>query len=65
MVSALRYSAFQKKRVLTILYSVRFQVLVTASMKFRAFWNVLLCSQVDIARRFRGAYCVHHQGDES
>jgi hypothetical protein len=28
-------------------------------MKFRVFWDVLPCSQVDIVRRFRGAYCLH------
>jgi hypothetical protein len=33
-------------------------------MKFRVFWDVLPCSQVDVYRRFRGAYCLHHQGDE-
>jgi hypothetical protein len=26
-------------------------------MKFRVFWDVLRCSQVDVDRRFRGAYC--------
>jgi hypothetical protein len=31
-------------------------------MKFRLFWGVLPCSQVDVDRRFRGAYCFHHQG---
>jgi hypothetical protein len=33
-----------------------------ASMKFRVFWDVAPCSQVDVDRRFRGAYCLHHQG---
>jgi hypothetical protein len=39
---------------------VRFQVLTAASMKLRVFWDVVPCSQVDVDRRFRGAYCLHH-----
>jgi len=41
---------------------VRFQVLTAASMKFRVFWDVAPCSHVEVDRRFRGAYCLHHQG---
>jgi hypothetical protein len=26
-------------------------------------WDVAPCSLVEIDRRFRGAYCLHHQGD--
>jgi hypothetical protein len=33
-------------------------------MKFRVFWDVAPCSHVEVDRRFRGAYCLHHQGDE-
>jgi hypothetical protein len=32
-------------------------------LKFRVFWDVARCSQVDVERRFRGAYCLHHQGN--
>jgi hypothetical protein len=39
---------------------VRFQVLTAASMKFRVFWDVATCSHVEVDRRFRGAYCLHH-----
>jgi hypothetical protein len=42
---------------------VRFQVLTAASMKIRAFWDVAPCS-LRVDRRFRGAYCLCHQGDE-
>jgi hypothetical protein len=28
------------------------------------FWHVTPCSLIDIGRRFRGAYCLHHQDDE-
>jgi len=41
---------------------VRFQVLTAASMMFRVvFWDVLPCKMI-VYRRFRGAYCLHHQG---
>jgi hypothetical protein len=42
----------------------RLQVLTAAIMKIRAFWDVAPCSLVGVERRFRGAYCLHHQGDE-
>jgi hypothetical protein len=41
-----------------------FQVLTAASMKMtRAFWDTVPCSVVEVYRRFRGAYCLHHHGD--
>jgi hypothetical protein len=45
-------------------YLVRFQVLTAASMKMTVFWHVA-CSLVEVYRRFRGAFCLHYQGDES
>jgi hypothetical protein len=33
-------------------------------MKFRVFWDVLPCGQVDVDRRFRGAYHLHHRPDD-
>jgi uncharacterized protein (DUF305 family) len=30
-------------------------------VKIRVFWDVAPCSQVDVDRRFRDAYCHHHQ----
>jgi hypothetical protein len=33
-------------------------------MKFRFFWDILQCSQIDVDRRFRGA-CFHPQGDST
>jgi hypothetical protein len=42
--------------------NVRFQVLTAANMMFRiVFWDVLPCKMF-VDRRFRGAYCLHHQG---
>jgi hypothetical protein len=41
---------------------LRFQVLTTASMKFRfVFWDVLPC-KIIVYRRFRGTCYFHHQG---
>jgi hypothetical protein len=34
-----------------------------ASMKMAVLWDVAPRSLVEIDRRFRGAYCLHHQGD--
>jgi hypothetical protein len=28
------------------------------------FWNTAPCSLVGVDRRFRGAYFIHHQGDD-
>jgi hypothetical protein len=38
---------------------------MNVSMKFKVFWNVPPCSLVTVDRRYRGAYCLHHQDDES
>jgi hypothetical protein len=46
-------------------YNVGFQVLTAASMKFRVFRDVMPCSHVEFDRRFRGAYCLDNQGDET
>jgi hypothetical protein len=43
---------------------VRFQVLTAASMKMRPFWDTAPYSLVGADRRFRGAYCLRHQGDD-
>jgi hypothetical protein len=41
----------------------RFQVLTAKCMKMTVFWDVVPCSLLEIDRRFRGAYCLHHQDD--
>jgi hypothetical protein len=43
---------------------VIFQVLAAASRKMRAFGDTTPCSLVRVDRSSRGAYCLHHQGDE-
>jgi hypothetical protein len=45
--------------------TVRFQVLTVANIKMTVFWEVAPCSLIEIERRFRGAYCLHRQGDVS
>jgi hypothetical protein len=44
---------------------VRFQVLTAASVKMTADWDIVPCSPVEVDRRFRGAYCLHQQNNES
>jgi hypothetical protein len=34
-----------------------------SSLNIRAFWNIASCNLVKVDRRFRGAYCLHHQGE--
>jgi hypothetical protein len=49
-------------QILTMIYSQgRFQILTAASMKMTIFWDVAPCSLVQIDRRFKGTYCLHHQ----
>jgi hypothetical protein len=33
-------------------------------MKMTAFWDIAPCSLIEVDRHFRGAYCLHHQGDD-
>jgi hypothetical protein len=40
------------------IYYVRFQVLTAASVKMTVFWDVTLCSLVEVYRRFRAACCL-------
>jgi hypothetical protein len=57
-----------QKTVLTLIcpilrqtrHLVRYQVLTAASMKMTVFWDVAPCSLVEVYRRFRGAYFLHH-----
>jgi hypothetical protein len=38
---------------------------MAASMKMTAFWDIALCSLVEVDQLFRGAYCLHHQADDT
>jgi hypothetical protein len=33
-------------------------------MNMTVFWDVSSCTHVEVDRRFTGAYCLHHQGDD-
>jgi hypothetical protein len=42
-----------------------FQALTAESMKMMAVLDIAPCCFVGVDRRFRRAYCVHHQGNET
>jgi hypothetical protein len=42
---------------------VGFEVLTAVSTKMAVFWVVAPCSLVEVYQRFRGPWCLHHQGD--
>jgi hypothetical protein len=37
----------------------------TTNLKITAFWNIAPCSLVEVYRRFRRTYCLHHRDYES
>jgi hypothetical protein len=41
----------------------RLKFIMAASMNMRAFWNVALCSLVEVDRCFGCAYCFNHDGN--
>jgi hypothetical protein len=41
------------------------QPLKVMEVKMRVFWNIASCIIVGVDRRFRVAYYLHHQGDET
>jgi hypothetical protein len=43
---------------------VGFEVLTAVSTKMAVFWVVALCSLAEVYQRFRGPYCLHHQGSD-
>jgi hypothetical protein len=43
--------------------TVRFQVLMAASMTMIVLKDTVLCSLVEVDRRFTRTYCLHHRGD--
>jgi hypothetical protein len=44
----------------TVFTQVRFQILTAASIRMTAFWETAPYNLVEVDRRFRGAYCLHH-----
>jgi hypothetical protein len=47
-----------------MLWIVRFQVLTVVNVKIVDFWIVAPCCLVEVYRRFRGACCLRHLGDD-
>jgi hypothetical protein len=43
---------------------MRFQILTAATVKRTAFWDIAPCCIVEVDRRLRGAYCLHHHSDD-
>jgi hypothetical protein len=39
----------------------RFQVLTAANMRITALWDIAPYNVLEVDRRFRGQYCLHHQ----
>jgi hypothetical protein len=61
---SLRPDFVKKKNIKELAFvNLRFQVLTAASMKMAVFWVAAPCILVEVYRRFRGACCLHHQGD--
>jgi hypothetical protein len=63
----MKASGFEKMMpdVASLLNKAFMMVTTTEKGEFRVFWDVMPFSQVDVDRRFRGAYCFHHHGDET
>jgi hypothetical protein len=43
---------------------VRFHVLMVVNMKMTASWDTTPCNLIEVDWHFRGANCLHHQGNE-
>jgi hypothetical protein len=43
---------------------VTFQFLTAANINLTASWAVGPCNIFEVERRFSGAYCLHHQGND-
>jgi hypothetical protein len=61
----IKHAVLLKLIIIQIHYFARFQVLMAASMKTKAFWNVAARSLVEFDGHVRGAYCVHYQDSEA
>jgi hypothetical protein len=50
--------------IIIIIIEVLFHVLTVENIKMRAFWDIAPCGLEESHRRFRCAYCLHHQADD-
>jgi hypothetical protein len=57
-----QYKFYLKSLMWRIIVSL--EVLTAARMKKTVFRCIVSCSLAEADRRFRGSYCLHHQGDE-
>jgi hypothetical protein len=55
-----------ERNLLTLLILFVLRVVWPKPMaKMTPFWDAAPCSLVEVDRRFRGAYCLHHSGDDT
>jgi hypothetical protein len=54
---------WQDVKMWTGLTWVRSRDFTVAGLKTAVFWDVASCSLVDVYRRFRGVWCLHHEDD--
>jgi hypothetical protein len=53
---------FQSSKQSLVLKTKKSSIQTNHIMKFRVFWFEAPCNHTKVDRRFRGAYCPHHQG---
>jgi hypothetical protein len=61
MVKCCVFFAVRTEFLYIIQTSFGFKGLIILTMKITVFWDVAPCSLVEVDRRFRGAYFLHHQ----
>jgi SNF family Na+-dependent transporter len=49
----------------TLIAAMCWALCIFIQFEMTALWNIALCSLVEVDRHFRGAYCLHHQGNEA
>jgi hypothetical protein len=55
---------FETNRYVVQVTLCEIQVLTVMNVIMRAFWDIVPCSLIKVDQHFRGAYRLHHQGDE-
>jgi hypothetical protein len=69
LCSSMSWPKQHRIRSLKAMDFVRYKSVVMSQlmlhMKMAVFWIVAPCSLVEVYQRFRGPYCLHHQGDET
>jgi hypothetical protein len=52
-------------KMMTVYCTSQKKYRLCVKIKVAVFWDIETCNHVEIARRFKNAYCHHHQGDNS